>query len=139
MPDLYRLLELIDSSSAYQHLISLLKQKDDSSLVLLDSARPYLLASIYRELQQPVLLITAQPEKARKLQEQLASWCPSGQIWLFPESDVLPYERLASDTTTEIERIQVLSALTSYTAGTDDTGVPLVITPAASLMSLAPM
>ncbi len=38
---------------------------------------------------------------------------------LFPEPDVLPYERLASDAGTEIERLRVLAALAGYDSAAD--------------------
>jgi transcription-repair coupling factor (superfamily II helicase) len=103
-------------------------------VVALDAARPYLIAALHRNLRLPLLVVTAQPENAKKLHEQLLSWCPGGDVILFPEPDVLPYERLASDTTTEMERIQVLSALAGGSKE-PDAAPPLVVASAAALMS----
>ena len=58
-----------------------------------------------------MLVVTAQPENSKKLYEQLLTWCASSEVKLFPEPDALPYERIVSDTSTELERLQVLSAL----------------------------
>ncbi|MBN1177007.1 MAG: transcription-repair coupling factor, partial [Dehalococcoidales bacterium] len=107
-----------------------MKTKNDSRVVALDAARPYLAAALYQNLRMPVLLVTSRPENARKLHEQLTGWCRPGLVRLFPEPDVLPYERLAPDTSTEIERIQVLSALTD-----EDIDSPLIVASAASLIS----
>ncbi len=134
--DLSRLLSLIDSMLAYRRLIEALKQKSSlgNTVVTLDAARPYLVAAVYESLHVPVLLVTAQPENARKLQEQLAGWS-DGQPVLFPEPDVLPYQRLASDSSTEMDRVRVLSALAR--CGLDENGSPppLVVASAAALIS----
>ena len=39
-----------------------------------DAARPYVAAALYHGLRLPVLVVTARPESARKLHEQLATW-----------------------------------------------------------------
>ncbi len=135
MPTLNKLLQLIESMPAWNSLLGEVKRKDSKTVIVLNAARPYLIAALYEKLQVPVLLITAQPENARKLQEQVASWYRGREIYLFPESDILPYERLVTDTTTEIERLQVLSALIGYGGGNEKAEPPLVIASAAALMS----
>ncbi|HUT67890.1 MAG TPA: hypothetical protein VMW86_05005, partial [Dehalococcoidales bacterium] len=135
MPELSKLLKLIDSVPEYHSLLDELKQRSDTTVVVLDAARPYLVAALYESLRLPVLVVTAQPENAKKLHEQLLSWRASGLVRFFPEPDVLPYERLASDTTTEMERIQVLSALAGCNGGETDVDLPLVVASTAALMS----
>jgi transcription-repair coupling factor (superfamily II helicase) len=133
--DLSKLLPLVEEMPAYRHLREALKGSGDKAAVALDAARPYIVAALYRSLKVPVLVVTAQPENAKKLHEQLQSWCPGEGVKLFPEPDVLPYERLVSDTATEIERIQVLSALVTCGSKADETPPPLVVASAAALMS----
>ena len=135
MPELSELLKLIDSVPEYHSLLDELKQQSDTTVVVLDAARPYLVAALYESLRLPVLVVTAQPENAKKLHEQLLSWRASGLVRFFPEPDVLPYERLASDTTTGMERIQVLSALAGCNGGETDVDLPLVVASTAALMS----
>jgi transcription-repair coupling factor (superfamily II helicase) len=135
MPDLGKLIKLIDSMAAHKKLLDELKQRNSSRAVVLNAARPYLVGALYDSLRVPVLLITGQSESAKKLHEQLSSWCHAKKIMLFPEPDVLPYERLIPDTTTEIERIQVLSALVRYESGENDIEAPLIVASAAALMS----
>jgi len=106
---LKELLPLIEEMPAYRHLLGRLEQ-GSSEVVALDSARPYLIAALYNHRRSPMLAITAQPENAKKLHEQLMAWC-STEARLFPEPDALPYQRITSDTTTELERIEVLSGL----------------------------
>jgi transcription-repair coupling factor (superfamily II helicase) len=133
--ELNRLLPLIQSMPAYRRLTERLGQRNGDTVVVLDAARPYLAAALYASLRAPVLLVTAQPENAKKLQEQLSSWCGAGQIKLFPEPDVLPYERLTPDTSTGTERVQVLSALAGYGSEEEDITAPLVVASAAAFMS----
>jgi transcription-repair coupling factor (superfamily II helicase) len=135
MPGLNKLINLIEPIPAWKRLLGELKQRDSKTIVVLDAARPYLIAALYENLQVPMLLVTAQPENAKKLQEQLSSWCSGREIYLFPELDVLPYERLTPDTATEIERIRVLSALVRYNQGDDNTSAPLVVASAAAIIS----
>ncbi|MCK4274100.1 MAG: hypothetical protein KAW90_04360, partial [Dehalococcoidales bacterium] len=133
--DLSRLLKLIESMPAYCRLLDEQEQRGDSTVVVLDAAKPYLMAALYESLKLPVLVVTAQPENAKKLHEQLVNWCRSGQVKLFPEPDVLSYERLAPDTSTEMERIQVLSALAGGDADEQNVNSLLVVASAAALMS----
>jgi transcription-repair coupling factor (superfamily II helicase) len=53
------------------------------------------------------------------------------QVKLFPEPDALPYQRIASDTSTELERVQVLSALANSESTTK---APLVVASAPAFM-----
>jgi transcription-repair coupling factor (superfamily II helicase) len=139
LPDLSRLLNLVEQLPVYRQLLEGLKQRNDSTVVVLDAAKPYLLAALYQNLQLPMLVVTARPESCKKLHEQLLSWCHSGQVKLFPEPDTLPYERIASDATTELERVQVLSSLVSDAL--DETGkVPhLVVASAPAIMGKMPI
>ena len=117
--DLSKMLDLIGDMPGYQRLVGGLGRGEGSvRLSALDAAKPYLVAAVYRELQRPVMVVTAQPENARRLYDQLLSWCGSGEVRLFPEPDTLPYERLVSDSPTEQERIEVLYGLVA--GGSDD-------------------
>jgi transcription-repair coupling factor (superfamily II helicase) len=121
--------------TAYRRLLDGLKQGSDSQVVVLETAKAYLVAALYEDMRVPVLIITSQPENAKKLHEQLSYWCPGRGVMLLPEPDVLPYERMAADTTTEMERIQVLATLVGYGGGENNVKAPLVVASAAALMS----
>ena len=130
--DLTQLLYLIQDMPAYRQLADELQQRKVSTRVtVLDAAKPYLIAALYRTLQVPVFVATAQPENSKKLYEQLLTWCASAQVKLLPEPDALPYERIASDASTELERIQVLASLIDLELTTD---APLVVASASALM-----
>jgi transcription-repair coupling factor (superfamily II helicase) len=135
MSILNKLLSLVEPMPAFLRLLEELKTEKASTSVILNAARPYLVAALFESLQAPVLLVTGQPENAKKLHEQLASWSRSSRIYLFPEPDALPYERLASDIGTEIERIKALAALAECNDVESRGGLPLVVASAAALMS----
>ena len=130
--NLNQLLSLIEEMPAYVRLVDRLEQRDSSvSAVVLDAAKPYLIAALYQRWRLPLLVITAQPGNAKKLYEQLLAWCASAPVLLFPEPDALPYQRIASDTSNELERIQVLSALAGSELNREP---PLVIVSAPAIM-----
>jgi transcription-repair coupling factor (superfamily II helicase) len=82
-----------------------------------------------------VLLVTAQPENSKRLHEQLSSWCPPDDVYLFPETEILFRGAMASGDVSEPEKLRALSAL----AGTGSSKPSLVVAPAAALMQkLAP-
>jgi transcription-repair coupling factor (superfamily II helicase) len=132
-----KLLNLIEEMPAYHRLVNDLEQKDSSTeVVVLNAAKPYFIASLHQRLGVPVLVITAQPDNSKKLYEQLLNWCPSMEVKLFPEPEALPYERIASDTSAELERLQALSALANINgdAKTSMATTPLIVTSAAAFM-----
>ncbi len=128
---LVKLLYLAKEMPAYRQLIQGLKQLDSGTMAsVLDAAKPYLIAALHQELQLPILVVTAQPENSKKLQEQISSWLDF-QVSLFPEPGALPYQRVVSDDSTVLERIQVLSALNNPELTTEP---PLITTSAQALM-----
>ena len=130
--EISQLLHLIEGMPAYRRLLAQLEQPNGNTrTVVLDAAKPYLIAALYHTLKRPILVVTAQPENSKKLYEQLLTWCPSHEIRLFPEPDTLPYQRIAPDTSTEMEGLQVLSALADIDSTTD---TPLVVASAPALM-----
>ena len=131
--DLAKLLHLIDEMPEYKKLAEELKQQNgNTTAVVLEAAKPYFIAALYQTRRLPMVVVTARPENCRRLQEQLVTWSPSSQIKLFPEPDALPYERIASDAPTELERVQVLSALAGING---DESSPLVVVSAPALMA----
>jgi transcription-repair coupling factor (superfamily II helicase) len=123
------LLALIQDMPGYQRLVSELKAaRGERKVSVLDAAKPYLIACLYRQLNLPILMITAKPERAKQLHDEMAIWCGSTEsIHLFPEPDVLPYERISSDPYTIKQRLRVLSSLTNKST------TPLVIASAHAI------
>ncbi len=130
--NLTQLLHLIGEMPAYRQLVGALKQlRGSTRAIVLDATKPYFIAALYQSRRLPMLVVTAQPEDGKRLYEQLLTWCGSTQVKLLSEPDALPYQRIASDTSTEIERIQVLSALTNIGS---ESIAPLIITSAPAFM-----
>jgi transcription-repair coupling factor (superfamily II helicase) len=104
---------LIKSSPAFRELLTGLKtaSSQSSEVLIIDSAKPFLIASLFHSLKRPILLITAQPEGAKKLCEQTALWCSEAAVNFFPESDLLAYQRSIMDFNLEHERLRVLFQL----------------------------
>jgi len=118
--DLSQLLHLIEEMPVFRQLTGELQQpRANTKVTVLDAAKPYVIAALYHHLRLPMLVITAQPENSKKLYEQLLTWVNGNQVKLFPEPDALPYQRVAADTSTELERIRVLSALANIEPKTD--------------------
>ncbi|HEY40825.1 MAG TPA: transcription-repair coupling factor [Dehalococcoidia bacterium] len=129
--DLSQLLHLFDEVPEYRQLAEELERADGSTQVtVLEAAKPFLVAALYRRLQRPLVMITAQPDNARKLYDQLMIWCGCDEVRLLPEPDALPYERVISDTPSEHERLRVLSALVGLAEGTGEPPLVVASTPA---------
>lgn len=130
--DLTQLLRLIEETPTYHRLVDELKQpKGTTRVAVLNAAKPYLIAALYQNLKLPMLVVTTQPENSKKLYEQILTWSSSSRVKLFPEPDALPYQRIASDTSTELERLQVLSALANSEL---PTSAPLIVASAPAFM-----
>lgn len=100
------LLPLLQNIPAYQEL---LRRVGRGRINLLDSAKPYFLASLAQDLDLPLLFLTPRPESARELFEEIQSYLPDEtQAFLFPAVESLPYERLSPDSTTLQQRLKVL-------------------------------
>jgi len=111
------LLSLLKEVPVYRQLVEgLLTTNHEHKVIVLDAAKPYLIAALYEEFNRSLLVTPAQPEGAKKLQEQLQAWCPpSTDLCAFPELDFSPYEYLASyPTNTMVERLQALATLAFY-------------------------
>jgi transcription-repair coupling factor (superfamily II helicase) len=95
---------------------------------LIASVRPYLIAALQQDLGRPLLVVTAQPERAQQIYDELRIWSttPEG-VLRFPEPDALPYERVPWATETIGKRLATLSALSTIP-------YPLVVTSARALM-----
>ncbi len=129
---LSRLTHLIDNIPAYRQLKDVLSEPRSRAikLVAADAVRPFLIAALHQELHLPILVITIQPEDAKRLYEELQVWCPDfPALHFFPETDFL-LDESASDVTTSAERLKTLSALTFCGHNTASEPSPIVISSA---------
>src|SRR4030042_1831374 len=123
------LLSLLREVPAYRELAGELSTaKREHKAVILDAARPYLVAALYEELNSPFIVVTGQPETTRKLHEQLRVWCsPSAELHRIPELDFLPYDssQLSAVSYQLMERLRALATLALHE---ESDKAPLIVT-----------
>ncbi len=120
------LLELIRESSDCKQLVA----GNNQNATVLDAVKAPLLATLYHDLKLPTLVIVRDVEKARKLVDDLISWClPGVPVHRFPELGVLPYEQLMPDVLALRQRLRTLGELNIFPANLP----PLVVIPAHAL------
>ena len=118
------ILDIVQESPTYQGVLRALASTRNGSgplhITVPDAARSYLIACLCRDLHRTVLLVTAKPEDADRLSDELSTIfggneeTPSDDafpVLRLPESEALPYERLAEDPAVSHGRLRVLSAL----------------------------
>ena len=107
------LCEIAEGHPAYRRLLEVVRSP---SMVhetgAPDAARPYLISCLWRSLTVPLLVVTPRPDDARRLHDQLLTYLGEEEgLYLFPEPEVLPFERLVADTATNNQRMLALAAL----------------------------
>ena len=109
------LFDLLDGHPAYRRLLDGVRNGEVGRIYrteALDAAKPYVLAALWHRLRLPVLLIVPRPEDARRLHDQLISYLgEDAPVLLFPEPEVLPFERLVADAATNNQRLLAITAL----------------------------
>ena len=125
---------------AYRELLARLRAGDTPTATVVESAKPYVVASLWRDAAEPMLVICPHPADARRLVEQLEAYCgDDAPIYHFAESEVLPYERLSVEAGTVHERMAALGALHGIRYGAppeDDEPLqpPLIVASVTGLM-----
>ena len=130
--------ENIRKLTNYQRLFSEIKTHSGCHAIGLPrSARLPVLAALYSDLQNPILLITDRADHARSLADELAFWLPSTNIQLFPEPTPLFYEDAGWGHATRMERIRALISLSKYHLPYLDKPVsaPIIVASARALMT----
>ena len=104
----------IRSLPQYQRLLNQLKMgKQLSGLGLPRAARLPVLAALLEDIKQPILFITDRSDHALSLFDELGFWVKS-QRYHFAEPNPLFYEQAAWGVATRRDRLQALTALSSY-------------------------
>ena len=94
-----------------------------ANVTVMAGARPAFVASLWRRQAGPLLVLTPRPEDARRLHDQLLTYLGEDQpVFLLPEPEVLPFERLAVDANTSNQRLSALASLAA--AGLPEMGLP---------------
>ena len=108
------LLNHLRSLPPYQQLLTELNAgKSISGLGLPRSVRLPILATLYKDIKQPILLITDRADHALSLFDELGFWLKSSRF-LFAEPNPLFYEEAAWGVSTRRSRLQTLTALSVY-------------------------
>ena len=128
--NLSALASLLESAPQFQRLkTSLCNSPAIIRAQVLADAVPFALATLWRGLKIPMLVVVPRAEDARRLHEQLAIWSDGGSWPLhFPEIETLPFERLVSDTETTHQRLRTLAVLSA-----SDSPAPIVVSSAVAL------
>ena len=99
--------------------------------VVLEEAKAPAIAALVGEA--PVLVITATRARAVSLADQLTAWLGDhAEVLVFPEPDVLPYERIAPDPRLLRERLRTLHHLQAA----HQQGRPLVLVASAAAVAI---
>ncbi len=134
--DLSGLLALLREGSAYRALLAELADPLAGSrraLALLRAARPYFIAALAQDVGRPLLIITARPDHAASLAEQVRLWAPDLRVLAFAEPNAVFYERAPWGQRAIRARLQVLAELAGLVPTTSH--VPaVVVTSAKGLM-----
>ena len=95
--------------------------------------RPLYVASLWLRLGSPTLVLTPRAEDSRRLHDQLVTYAgETAPVYLLPEPEVLPFERLAVDARTVNQRLVALASLAVWEQGA--VNAPLVISSIAAAM-----
>lgn len=99
------------------------------------AARPFVIASLARDLNVPVVIVTASVDRAYNIAEQLPVWLPETPVLRFAEPGVLFYDRAPWTEQAIRSRIGVLAALCPPVGmkAKNDTP-PIIVTSALALM-----
>jgi transcription-repair coupling factor (superfamily II helicase) len=125
------ILSLITDHPEYRHHLKLPDfSPPQPQITVRQGGRPAYIAALWLQQKVPLLVITPRPEDARRLHDQLLTYLGEEQaVYLLPEPEVLPFERLAVDSYTCNQRLAALAALAA--AKVQDGGMsgptPLVV------------
>jgi transcription-repair coupling factor (superfamily II helicase) len=124
---------LLRDSAGVQELLGALEHGQVARASAIEAARPALVAALHAARGRPMLLVTARQGRARQLAEELRAWAPApGGVYLFPEIEAFPYERIPVYAETAAARRAVLAALAEIGGrgprDRDRANSPLVVT-----------
>lgn len=98
---------------------------------LAGSSRQVMVASLFRELNRPMLIVTHNMFSAQKIAEDLMECLPENQVLLYPAQELSAAEAAATSPETLAQRIDVLNKLAQGFHG-------VVISPVAGVRRLLP-
>ncbi len=90
---------------------SLQRHATHDKAIVPEQAVAFALAQLWHESDAPMVVVAPLPEHARRLYEQMQVWGGESCALHFPETETLPFERLASDDGTIQQRLATLAAM----------------------------
>ena len=113
--NLARILDVIDELPAYESLLSDVKAgRSVQAMGLARSGRPAVLARLFLDVGQPVVLLTGRVEHVPAWQQALEAWLPAGyDVLRFAEPTPLPYDRGPWSERCRQDRLAVFTRLMS--------------------------
>ena len=121
------ILDLLEHHPEFRRAIESAETNGTGTATVRQGARAAFIASLYRQMtgarrrKGPLLVITPRPDDARRLHDQLLGWLgDDAPVYLLPEPEVLPFERLAVDANTGNQRLAALAALACHSWERDD-------------------
>lgn len=126
------LTDLLREDSLFRTVHDRLSRSESYSWNTMRAARPYVLATLAREWNAPIIVLTDSGRRAYNIAEQLPVWMDDVErIYRFAEPTPMFYDRLAWDKTVVEDRIDTLQAL--LYAGESDSQ-PLIVASARAVM-----
>ena len=125
------LLPLLARHPAFGELANSLTKAESATTSVSAGGTALLLGALRQELKRPMLVIATRQDDARRLLDQLAVYLGDDEAALaLPEPDVLPFERMTVDASTNNRRLMALHALARPTAANP----PVVVASLASAL-----
>ena len=130
------LVSLLNSHSVFRRQVQGTGVGDHTPKVSVrQGAAPVYVAALWTLRQSPTLVITPRAEDARRLHDQLLTYLGEDEpVFLLPEPEVLPFERLAVDANTSNQRLAALAALASPDRRLPGQIPPVVVTSISAAM-----
>lgn len=131
------LLSLLREAQPYRALIRQLRAGEAlPTLNVLRAARPFVLATLFRDWGAPVIYITARVDRAYNVSEQLPVWLVEDAVHRFAEPAPFFYERASWGESALRNRIETLAALLppEEKANGVQEHPPVIVTSARALM-----
>lgn len=113
--DLSAVVEILRRRSAYRAFVRDLRQPSPvgGSARLPRSARGLVAAALATDVDRPVVVVTARPDRLLALDEEIRAWAPSIRVLTFASPTPLFYDTEPWGTRTIQQRVEVLASLAS--------------------------
>ena len=95
-------------------IATLLKKRHSIQTVIMEAARPCVIAALSTLASSPVAVVCANPQRALRIEEEVNFWLDRKACTIVPENETIPYQRLAGSTVNAQERVEALGEIISH-------------------------